>query len=653
MIKLINGGNILRKTININDSWIFVKENITLEKAMTSKGEHIDLPHTWNGIDGQDGGNDYIRDAFWYIKKISKKQIPANDVIYIEFKGVNASTDLYINNKYVGHHDGGYSTFRFDITSFIEEENTIAIHVDNKKNDRVYPQKADFTFYGGIYRDVNMISVSKNHFDLMHYGSKGLKVTPTLNGTVGILEIEKRVIGLGSLYAKVYDQEGKTVFDDYTENQILIDNVHLWNGVQDPYLYHIEFELKIDHKVVDSLDFNVGFRSFSMDSNEGFFLNGKKYPLRGVCRHQDRPKIGNALSKTHHEEDMNLISSIGANTIRLAHYQHDDYFYELCDKNGLIVWAEIPYISKHMENANNNAKDQMRELIAQLYHHPSIVTWGISNEITISKAGKECLSFHKEMNELVHELDSTRKTVVANYMPMRIKNKLNRIPDIVSYNLYFGWYLPFTNLAGWKLDRYHKLFPNEIIGLSEYGAEGVKNVHNRYPHRGDNTEAYQVIYHQKMLDIINKRDYLWATHVWNMFDFAADARNQGGEPGMNHKGLVTFDRKRLKDSFYVYKAYWSNDSFIHICNKKYEKRTGRMTEIKVYSNLSELEIIHNDQCVFKGKVNKVVRIKVPMVKNNHVIAKSGEFQDESTFTKVKRKPSEYKLRKQKNISWEK
>lgn len=644
----------MRNIKKINLNWMFLKESISYDLLTHKNFIEIDLPHTWNGIDGQDGGNDYVRSKFWYKKRLLKSELPAGEKFFIEFKGVNSSSDVYFNDIHLGHHDGGYSTFRYEITNYIHEQNEIIVLADNSINDRVYPQKADFTFYGGIYRDVSIIGVNKNHFDLLHYGSKGAKVNAHVHNQKGLLELETYVIGSGKISVEVKDQEGKSVYKGEPRNPIVIDDVHLWQGIKDPYLYTVDIRLKEGNSVLDNIEYHVGFRSFHMDSNHGFYLNGIKYPLRGVCRHQDRPKIGNALSIKDHHEDIELIKEVGANTIRLAHYQHDDYFYDLCDKEGFIVWAEIPYISKHMSHANENAKQQMKELIIQQYHRPSIVTWGISNEITISYAGKDCLAFHQEMNKLVHDLDPSRKTVIADYMPARINNKLNRIPDIVSYNLYFGWYLPFTSLAGWKLDRYHKKYPNEIIGLSEYGAEGVNKVFNKYPHRGDNTEAYQSIYHEKMLDIINKRDYIWASHLWNMFDFAADARNQGGEPGMNHKGLVTFDRKRKKDAFYLYKANWSKEPFVHICDKAYEMRTGKKSKIKVYTNQSDIEIYHNNVCVYKGIVqNHKAEVTVIMNTTNHVVVKSNNLQDESHFVKVNKKPNIYKLKKTKNTSWEK
>ncbi len=643
----------MRKVINLNNNWTFIKENVGHQSAVNAPGESISIPHTWNGVDGQDGGNDYYRGACWYVRKLNKKDYELNECTYLEFKGVNASAKVYLNGILVGEHHGGYSTFRFDVTNFLLDKNTIVVGVDNSKNDTVYPQTADFTFYGGIYRDVNLISVSKDHFDLNNFGSKGAKITTKVDGNDGVIEIEAGVIGSGTVKASVYDHFGKLVASGNDKDSITVNSVHLWHGLEDPYLYILKLELVKEEVIVDELQFDIGFRKYEIDPDLGFYLNGKEYPLRGVCRHQDRPGIGNALDKKHHEEDIEIIKEIGANTIRLAHYQHDDYFYDLCDKHGFVVWAEIPYISKHMNNADDNAISQMKELILQQYHHPSIVCWGISNEICMHHAGSDRYDMHVKLNDLCHEMDPNRHTAIAVYMPTMIYNKLNAISDIVSYNLYFGWYFPFAWLAGVKLDRYHNKYPNRIVGLAEYGAEAMPNIHRKHPYRGDNTEEYQTIYHEKMIKIFNERPYIWATHVWNMFDFAADARNQGGEPGMNHKGLVTFDRKIKKDSFYLYKSYWSKEPFIHLCGKRFINRTGRSTNIKIYSNQKEVELYNNDKLIGKQISDRIFKFKVNLEDTNQLVVKSVDLKDEMTIIKVDKKDKTYLLKKTKNKSWQK
>ena len=542
----------MRNIKNINENWVFVKEK---EKST------VNLPHTWNGIDGQDGGNDYYRGKCTYIKEIAKVDMPQGEEIYLQLDGVNSSAFVYFNSKLVCTHHGGYSTFRVKLEN-IKDNNEIKIEADNSPNDFVYPQQADFTFYGGIYRDVTLIGVEKNHFDLDYYGAPGIQITPIVNGDKADVNVKTYITGGGEVRVTV-NGETKTG----TEVNFTVDNPHLWNGVADPYLYNAVAELIVDGKVVDRVESRFGIRSFKVDPQKGFILNGKPYPLRGVSRHQDRPGIGNALLPEHHREDIELICEMGANTIRLAHYQHAQYFYDLCDEKGLVVWAEIPYISSHLEKGVENTKTQMTELIAQNYNHPCIVTWGLSNEITMSGASPAVVENHKMLNDLVHSMDKTRPTTEAVVTMCSMDNEYVHIIDIVSYNHYFGWYGGNVNMYGPWFDKFHEKYPNKAIGISEYGCEAL-NWHATDIAQGDYTEEYQAYYHEKLIKQIAVRPYLWATHVWNMFDFAADARAEGGENGMNHKGLVTFDRKYKKDSFYAYQAWLSDKPMLQICSKR-------------------------------------------------------------------------------------
>lgn len=644
----------MRERININENWSFFKEDVGLQAAQTGGGAAVDIPYTWNGTDGQDGGNDYMRGTCWFVKNFQQPAFCDGQQVYLEFKGVNSSAVVYLNGEKIAAHDGGYSTFRACITAYLKKDNVLAVAVDNSVNDTVYPQTADFTFYGGIYRDVNLIVVSDNRFSLDHFGSCGVFVTPSLQGGDGKVDVKTVITGSGEVTLEVLDGEGNSVAVGKGGETLTVKDAHLWQGISDPYLYTLRAQLIENGKPSDAVEVRFGFRTFAFDANKGFFLNGKSYPLRGVCRHQDRPKIGNAITKHMHDEDMQLIKEIGANTVRLAHYQHDDYFYDLCDSSGMVVWAEIPYISKHLKNADDNAVSQMKELILQQYNHPSIAVWGVSNEITMHRAGKERLALHRVLNDLCHELDATRPTVTANYVMCGSGNPIPHSTDVTSFNLYYGWYVPFCFITGMVLDHYHKRYPNSPVGLSEYGAESMPNLHSAHPRRGDNTEEYQLIYHEKLIKIINKRDYLWGTHVWNMFDFAADARNQGGEAGMNHKGLVTFDRQTRKDSFYLYKAYWSKTPFIHICGKRFKNRTGSSAKIKVYTNQEQVELFVNGQCFEVKKADKVFEFKIPFAADTSVTAKSGELQDSCSLIKVRKKDKSYKMRgKTKNQSWEK
>ena len=613
----------------------------------------VDLPHTWNARDGQDGGNDYWRGTCIYRTRFVAPQFnTASHQVWIQFDGVNASAHVVLNGSPVCNHDGGYSTFRANITELLRDENELTVEVDNSKNDRVYPQKADFTFYGGIYRDVSLMVVSKNHFTLDYFGGPGIRITPTVQGADASVQVTTWHDGEGEVSIELLDAAGNTVATGKGPDITLtIFNAHLWNGVKDPYLYSCKARLVVNGTVEDETTTRFGVRSFKVDPKKGFFLNGKSYPLHGVSRHQDRKGLGNAITREMHDEDMALIKEIGANTIRLAHYQHDQYFYDLCDEVGMVVWAEIPYISEHMPNGRENTISQMKELIIQNYNHPCIVCWGVSNEITIStKDKKDMLDNHRQLNDLCHEMDKTRLTTLACYAMCGPFNRSAHITDMVSWNLYLGWYVPGFILNDLWMGFFHLCFPNRPFGYSEYGAEGMPNLHSTHTHRGDHTEEYQAKYHEYMLRCFKRHPWMWATHVWNMFDFAADARDQGGEPGMNHKGLVTFDRKTKKDSFYLYKAWWSDEAFVHICSKRFVERTGSTATVKVYSNQSTVALYVNGNKVGEQTGEHVFTFKVPLNGELHIQAVAGDRTDESVIRHVDTPNPEYKLHKTKSKS---
>ena len=571
--------------------------------------------------------------------------------MYVEFRGVNASARVLVNGMEVTRHDGGYATFRADVTPLLREgKNGLTVEVDNSVNDRVYPQKADFTFYGGIYRDVALLVVDRDHFDLDYHGGTGLKITPKLEHTTGKIRVETFVTGEGTVEVSLLDAEGTQVASGEGRDITLdIPQVHLWDGLDDPYLYRAVARLVKDGETVDQVEDHFGVRVFEVDPKRGFFLNGRSYPLRGVCRHQDRPGIGNAIDRAIHEEDMALIREIGANTIRLAHYQHDQYFYDLCDRYGLIVWAEIPYISEHMPNGRENTISQMTELIVQNYNHPSIVCWGVSNEITIStKDKKDMLDNHRVLNDLCHQMDPTRFTTLACYAMCGPMNRSAHITDVVSWNLYLGWYVPGLWLNDAWVKLFHTLYPDRCLGFAEYGCEAMPNLHSSHPRRGDHTEEYQCVYHEYMLRFFDRNPWMWATHVWNMFDFAADARDQGGEPGMNHKGLVTFDRKTKKDSFYLYKAWWSKEPFVHVCGKRYVDRPEGETTVKVYSNQPKVALYVNGKLLSEQSGEKVFTFRVPLGEGEtRVEARSGGLSDSAVLRRVDTPNPAYTLTKSK------
>lgn len=641
----------MRQILNFNTKWAFSKEADSVPERMPERWYWVNLPHTWNAIDGQDGGNDLYRGTAFYAKELEKSELPEADLYYLELCGANSSASVYVNGRKLASHDGGYSTWRVNITDALKAKNLIVIEVDNSVNDTVYPQHADFTFYGGLYRNVNILAVSSSHFDLDYFGGPGIQVTPEVTGTSANVNVEVFVTNktdAQQIRYTIKDAEGNVVAETTcadTAVSFTLENVHLWNGRKDPYLYTAEAVLEENGTDLDNVSARFGCRTFRIDPENGFILNGKEYPLRGVSRHQDRWGIGNALLPEHHEEDMDLICELGATTIRLAHYQHDQYFYDLCDERGMVVWAEIPYISTHMPKGRENTISQMKELIVQNYNHPSIFVWGLSNEITMGgESDEDLLENHRILNDLVHEMDKTRLTTIACLSTCSIDDPYIQIPDVVSYNHYFGWYGGNTSMNGPWFDNFHERHPNIPIGCSEYGCEAL-NWHTSNPDQGDYTEEYQAYYHEELIKQLYTRKYLWATHVWNMFDFGADSRNEGGENGQNHKGLITFDRKYKKDSFYAYKAWLSEDPFVHICGKRYVDRVEDVTKVTVYSNQPEVELFANGVSLGKQtSPEHFFYFEVPNSNGTTLTAIAGECKDESFLRKVEVFNEDYRLK---------
>ena len=609
----------MRNVLNFNDNWTFCKPNC--------EPEAVTLPHTWNAVDGQDGGNDYYRGACYYTKRFAR---PEGEKIFLELNGAAMRCVVTMNGKELARHDGGYSTFRANVTALLDDNNELTVFADNSVNDRVYPQKADFTFYGGIYRDVKLIAVPAEHFELLKDGTPGIKVTPAVDLEAKCATVTVETWHNGASVDITVNGETKTV---ERCADFVIENVHLWDGLGDPYLYAATARLESG----DEVSTRFGCRVFGFDAGNGFLLNGRSYPLRGVSRHQDLKGKGNALSYEDHAADMAIIRELGANTLRLAHYQHAQEFYDLCDENGIVVWAEIPYITMHMKDGRQNTLDQMRELICQCYNHPCIAVWGLSNEITAASAvNEELLENHRALNEICHRMDPTRPTTMANVFMLETDSPILKIPDINSYNLYFGWYLGELDQTDEFFDEYHTKYPDRVIGFSEYG------FHSSRPEKGDYTEEYQTLYHEHMLRMIEHRPWLWATHVWNLFDFAADGRDEGGKHGENQKGLVTFDRQMRKDAFYLYKAAWNKrNPFVHLCGKRYVNRCEEQTEIKVYSNLPEVRLYVDDVLIGTQSGKTVFRFTIPLLGEHLIRAEAGEVSDTMVIRRVSEPDESY------------
>ncbi len=638
----------MRTTTLLHTGWTFVKSAADASEAAAASGEAVTLPHTWNAVDGQDGGNDYYRGTCWYVRQLEKPD--SDGEVWLEFAGAAMTAEVYLNGEKLARHEGGYSTFRVNLTEHLKEANTLAVSVDNSDNDRVYPQKADFTFYGGLYREVKLICVPKVHFDLSYCGAPGIKVTPVvdLEKKSADVIVETWQVGEGDVLIAVAGQSKTAApVDGHAQAVFSIENVRLWDGVDDPYLYIAQAALPSG----DQVSARFGCRKFEIDPQKGFLLNGRSYPLRGVSRHQDRKGAGNALTLEMHREDMAIVREIGANTLRLAHYQHAQEFYDLCDENGIVVWAEIPYITMHMKNGRVNTLSQMEELVAQCYNHPSIAVWGLSNEITAASAvDEDLLENHKLLNELCHKMDKTRPTTMADVFMLETDSPILEIPDVNSYNLYFGWYLGELEQNDEFFDEYHNKYPDRCIGFSEYGADANPQYQSASPEKGDYTESYQALYHEHILKMIEERPWLWATHVWNLFDFAADGRDEGGKHGENQKGLVTFDRKLKKDAFYLYKAAWNKtEPFVHLCGSRYVDRAEDVTEIKVYSNQPEVSLYVDGRLTASQEGRTVFRFWVPITGEHSIEARAGDARSIMLIRKVETPNPDYMFNKQGNV----
>ncbi|MBR2615807.1 MAG: hypothetical protein IKC69_03935 [Clostridia bacterium] len=573
-----------------------------ITKALFSKAEEtpspVSLPHTWNALDGQDGGDDYERRECTY--RITLPAPTEGKRQFIEFLGVNHKATVSCGKREVGTHEGGFSTFRFELTEDIAcGERDLTVKVSNEPS-HIYPQRADFTFYGGIYREIALLEVEKAHISLTKSGSSAVFVTPNHTGRTRLDVFTTDAEGC-QLHLELLDKEGCTVgettlaAEEHSVWETVVPSPHLWHGIKDPYLYQARVSLLCDGELLDQVTERYGYRSYHVDPERGFFLNGKSFPLRGVCRHQDRENMGWAITEKEHREDAELIRQIGANTVRLAHYQHAPVFYDLCDEMGFCIWAEIPFISQFMagDAAKENSLSQMAELITQNYNRPSIIVWGISNEIIIGPENEALYRNLCDLNALCKRLDPGRLTVMAQLSRTPYIHPHNTITDLVSYNNYYGWYRGATEDNGPKMDEFHALYPHKPYGLSEYGADHVITWHSARPFGHDYTEEYALAYHHHLLKCFETRPWIWATHVWNMFDFAADQRNEGGVKGRNCKGLITYDRKTKKDTFFLYQAYWSETPMVHIAGRRFADRAPDERSVTVYTNEENVTLILN------------------------------------------------------------
>ena len=651
----------MRRVIELNEDWRFTREpsgeKTGVPGELPADWQRVDLPHTWNAVDGHDGKGEYYRGRCWYVKSFETPRQPlAGGRVYVEILAAGQQAAVYVNGTEAAYHEGGYSIFRADITNLCleEGENLLAIACSNENRSEVYPQTADFTFYGGLYRGVNLISVPDTHFDLDYFGGSGLQVTPMPCGNGdAVFEMNSWVTGGDGNFTVMYvvrDAQGREAASavrpvDRTKVALRVPDAVRWE-IDHPYLYTVTAILLRRNEVYDEVTVRAGVRSFSCDPEKGFILNGAPIPLRGVSRHQDWLYQGNALTREEHYEDARMIKELGANTVRLAHYQHSQDFYDACDEMGLVVWAEIPFISVMNEDpaAHQNCISQMKELIIQNYNHPGICFWGISNEILIGGISERLVENHRELNALCKEMDPSRLTTIAHVSMTPTESPMHGITDVEGYNHYFGWYGGRMEDNGPWLDNFHQAHPEICLGLSEYGCEGILTYHGPNPACRDYSEEYQALYHEHMAKVLEERPWIWASHVWNMFDFGCAARNEGGVAGRNNKGLVTMDRRIKKDSYYVYQAYWSRTPMVHLCGRRYARRAGETTQIRVYSNQPMVALYLNGKLAEVKTADRVFVFTVALEEGfNTVTARAGGLQDSMTLEKVEEEPSVYVL----------
>ncbi|RTE11262.1 glycoside hydrolase family 2 protein [Paenibacillus whitsoniae] len=610
------------QTVELNDGWIFTKNNtVTYSSEDIQEGEDVTIPHCWNQIDGQDG-TPYYRGQCWYQRKLTLPEVDVTKRLYLEIGAAGMIGTVYINGQCAGESRCGYSMFRVPLNPYIQAgENLISIMVDNSLHKDVFPLMADFTFYGGLYRDVKLLVMEDIHFDLLDQGRDGVYLSQKkLENNAFELEVFGKIINessiprTGVLIVQVNDQESNMVLEERMELTLIAETAFniksviytpiLWQGIENPYLYTVNASINIEGHTYDMRSIKYGFRTAEVTADRGLLLNGKPIKLNGVSRHQDYAGVGNAITKAHMEEDMSLIRDIGANTIRLSHYQHDDYFYSLCDHYGMLVWAEVPFISipSTQDPQNQNAVDQLERLIKQAYNHCSIYCWGVQNEITIAVENEKTYESVKRLKALARHLDPGRLTAQANIYSVEDDSLLNSITDLVGYNLYYGWYYGEMKDLGERLDRFHRVQPNVPVLIAEYGVDTNPRFHSYSPQVKDYTEEYQLLFHQNALQTINDRPYVLGGYVWNMFDFGSANRNEGGESGKNLKGLVTIDRKIKKDAYYLYKAHWSKNSFVHIAGRRFTNRHNELNDIVILSNISVIKI-YKDQVLLKEVKN--------------------------------------------------
>lgn len=615
-----------RKQLSLNNDWRFTYGYVVKKNVY----ERVNIPHTWNQADANNGNLDYYRGLGNYEKEIDIKSEWKDKRIFLKFDGVNTVSNTFINGKHIGEHRGGYTSFIYELTNKVKygKKNNIMVKVTNALHLDVMPLVGDFNFYGGIYRDVHLIITDKACISPLDHASSGIYLSQT-NVSKKQAHVDARILvsngysnnqtfsvelnvkaGGKTILTKKSEVKSKALENTETTISFDINNPRLWNGRKDPFMYETEVLLKRNGEVVDRQIQPLGLRFYHVDADKGFFLNGEHLKLQGVCRHQDRSGFGNALQPQHHDEDMDILMEMGANSIRLSHYPHAPYFYDLLDKNGIVTWSEIPFVGPggyrdkgfvNLPAFKENGKQQLKEMIRQNYNHPAICFWGLFNELKYE--GDNPMEYVKELNALAFSEDPTRITTAASFR----EGEINDVTSLIAWNKYYGWYGGDASYIGTWADKMHQQHPNRKIGVSEYGA-GASIFHHQEELKKTNPgaywhpEAWQAYYHEENWKAFAERPFVWGTYIWNLFDFGAVHRTEGDRAGKNDKGIVSFDRKVKKDAFWFYKANWNKqDPVLYIANRRFVKRNKLNTKVRVYSNFSEVELIVNGVSIGQKK----------------------------------------------------
>ena len=636
--------------LSFNNGWEFTKVNSMSMDTSLEKSEIVDLPHTWYSND------DYYRGMAKYSKKLLINDNWKN--VFIDVEAADQHAYVYVDNVLLTEHKGGYSAFRCQIPEEIykgKKEVGVSIYVTNALDETISPLVGDFTIFGGLYRGVNILYTEHDsYFDPCYYGTDGVIVRTSLNEDYGLVDIElhTKTKQEDRLETIIKAADGTIIYSYVCEIrehiQAQIKNPILWNGKKNPYLYTVITRLYSGGELVDEKITKTGFRRVEIDSNNGLFLNNEHIRINGVSKHQDVGEKYSAVVNDDILNDFSLIDEIGANSIRLSHYQHSSFTYECADKKGYLIWAEIPMLKMTQnEELLDNAREQLKELILQNIHHPSIYCWGIQNEIGMFRDAPYMYEDLIKSKELVKSLDSQRLVSAANLYTVKFKSKLNETTDMIGYNVYFGWYYGKMQDYSKYLDKFHEARPNLAIGMSEYGVDCNIGLHSNNPQVKDYSEEYQALYHETVYKIFETKPYLWGSYVWNMFDFSSAIRQEGGLDKVNGKGLVTADRKIKKDAFYYYKAKWSKEKFVHICSKRFVNRLEDTIDIKVFTNCETATLLLNGRECIEASNNGNATIIFENIRLesqvNDITVISGDCSDSASFVKVKEEDKSYRL----------